>query len=128
VDILGVLAGDDGQAYHGVLVDTDQAAGLADTATLLQVLQDGEGLVRGELAAVQRGALTLGEAFLAGAAGQDAKCFVGPHAEADAQVVAAALAVVGALGVLAAEGLQVIHGVTNQSPVRRKDGQPLPLP
>jgi hypothetical protein len=77
VDVPGVPDGDQGQAYHRVLVDADQAAGLAYPTTLLEVLQDGEGFVLGELAAVQRGALAFGEALLAGAAGQDAASLPG---------------------------------------------------
>ena len=34
-----MFAGQHGQADHRVLVDSDQAAGLADTATLLQMLE-----------------------------------------------------------------------------------------
>jgi len=105
-----MLAGQNGQAQYRVLIHPDQAAGLPHAATLLQVLQDREGFVLGELGAVQRRALALGEAFLAGAAGQDTALPVGAVAEADAQVAQAALAVVGAPGVLAAEDFQVVHG------------------
>jgi hypothetical protein len=76
-------ARDHGQAYHRILVDPDQAAGLAYPATLVQVLQDREGFLLRELAAVQRCALALREAFLAGPAGQHTPFFVGPIAEAN---------------------------------------------
>jgi hypothetical protein len=125
VEGLGVLTGEDGQPNHRVLVDPDQAARLADAATLLEMLEDGEGLVLGELAAVERGALTLRETLLAGAAGEDAALLVGAIAEADPQVVEAALAVVGAVGVLAAEGFQVIHEVFPWSRARRNVAEPL---
>src|SRR3712207_6154672 len=97
VELLGVRAGDHGQAGHGILVDADQAAGLAHPTTLLQVLQDREGLVLGKFAAVQRGAFPFREALLAGPAGQDTAVFVGPVAKANPQVVPAAVAVVGAI-------------------------------
>lgn len=107
--LLGVLAGHHGQPHHRVLVHPDQAARLANAAAFLQVLQDGDGLVLGKLAAVQRRAFAFGEAFLAGATGEDAAHFVGSVAEADAEVVEAAAAVVGAVFVLTAEGFQVVH-------------------
>ena len=51
---LGVAAGLQGQADHGVLVDAGQAAGLADADPLVEVGADGNGLVLGE-AAVEPG-------------------------------------------------------------------------
>ena len=117
--------GEDGQPYHRVLVDPDQAARLADAATLLEMPEDGEGFLLGEFAAVQRGALALGEALLAGAAGEDSALLVGAIAEADPRVVEPALAVVGAIGVLAAEGFQVIHGASPWCERRGKVDEPL---
>jgi hypothetical protein len=125
VDLPGVLAGDDGQADHGVLVDADEAAGLTHATTLLEVLQDGQGFVVGELAAVQGGALAFAETVLAGAAGEDAPLLVGAITEADTQVVKAALAVVGALGVLTAEDFQVVHGVSRRQRHQKKVALPL---
>jgi len=121
VEFLGVLASADGQAHDGVFVDAHQAAGLADAATLLQVLQDGDGFVLREFAVEQGRAFTFGEALLAGAAAQDA-ALVGTVAEADAQVVAATLAVVSAVGVLAAEGFQVVHGSSSLRRAKEKMG------
>ena len=125
MECLGVLTGEDGQPNHRVLVDPDQAARLADAATLLEMLEDGEGLFLGELAAVERGALTLREALLAGATGEDPTLFAGSIPEADPQVVEAALAVVGAVGVLAAEGFQVIHEAFPWSQARGNVAEPL---
>ena len=118
-------AGEDGQAYHRVLVDPDQATRLADAATLLEMLEDGEGFLLGEFAAVQRGALAFGESLLAGTAGEDAALLVVSIAEADPQVVEAALAVVGAIGVLAAEDFQVVHQAYPWSEARRMVDEPL---
>ena len=103
MEFLGVLTGFGRQPYHRVLVDPDQAAGLADATTLLEMLQDGEGFLLGEFGVIKGGAFAFREAFLAGAAGEDAALLVGSIAEADAQVVEAALAAVLAIGVLAAE-------------------------
>src|SRR6516162_3001280 len=109
VDLLGVLAGDHGQANHRVLVHPHESAGLADATILLMMLQHRNRSVLGKLAAIQGRALALGEALLTGAAGEDSGGFVGPIAEADPQIVQATTAVVVAGGILAAEGFQVVH-------------------
>ena len=80
--------------------------------------EGGEGFFLGEFAAIQRGALALREARLASATGEDSAFLVGFIAETDPQVVEAALAVVGAVGVQAAEGFQVIHGTSSRSQAR----------
>jgi hypothetical protein len=69
----------------------------------------------GEFGAIQRRAFAFREAVLTGATGQDPAFFMGAIAEAYPQVVAAALAIVGAVGVLAAEGFQVVHGASSWS-------------
>jgi hypothetical protein len=125
VGVAGVLAGHHGQPDDRVFVDADEAAGLSDATAFLEVLQDGEGLVVGELAAEQGGALTFGEALLAGAAGETAELFVFAVSEGDAEVVEASLAVVLAAGVLAAEGFQVVHRSFSSSGQTKKVGQQL---
>jgi hypothetical protein len=111
MQLAGVVAGQGGEADDGVLVDADQASGLADAAALRQVVQHGEGLVLGEAAVEQDGAGAFGEAVLAEAAGQDA-AWLRAVAEGNAEVVGVSLAVGGAVGVGAAEAGQVIvHGV-----------------
>jgi hypothetical protein len=108
VAISGVLAGLSGVADDGVLVHAHQAGGLADAAAVVQVREDGQGLGRRQAGAEQGGALALGEAFLAGAAGEQAAA-VRSVVEGDAEVAPAAQAVVGAVGVLAAEQVQFVH-------------------
>src|SRR5262249_1580142 len=103
VDLLGLLTSHEGQPYYRVLVHSDQATGLANATTLLQMLQDRKGLVLGKFGAVQGGALAFREALLAGATGQDTTILVGAIAKADAEVVEAAATVVGAARVLATE-------------------------
>jgi hypothetical protein len=107
-----VAASHKGQADHGVFVDAAQAASLANADALLEVGQDGEGLVFGESAVEQRRALAFAEAVLAGATGQVASLLVRAVAEGDAEVAQVAAAVVGAVGVLAAEVLEVVHGAS----------------
>ena len=114
-----MLAREDGQAHDCVLVNADQPAGLEDATTLLQLLEDRNGLVLGQLTVEQRGAFALGEALLAGAADKHAGP-LGAVAEAHAEVVAAALAVVGASGVEAAEGFQFVHGASHPAQGQKK--------
>jgi hypothetical protein len=114
VEVFGVSAGRQGQADDGVLVDADQAAGLADADALLEVGQDGDRLLLGETAVEQGGALALAEAVLAGAAGEQPALLGGAVAESDAEVALAPAAVVSAGGVLAAKVLEVVHGAALQ--------------
>lgn len=120
-----MFAGPHGQADHRVLVDSDQAAGLTDAATLLQMLEYREHFFLGKFGTVERRALTFREAFLTGAAGQDTALLVGAITEADAQLVAVAVAVVGAVGVQAAEVFQVVPGAFRWSQARRRVGEQL---
>ena len=107
-----MLAGDDRQSDDGIFVDSNEAARLSHAATFLQMLEDGEGFRLGKFGAIKRRAFAFREALLAGATSQDAALLVGSIAEAHPQVVAATLAVVGAVRVLAAEDFQVVHGVS----------------
>ena len=111
VQLLGVFAGPLAVADDGVIIDADQAPGLADATALDEVVQDGLDFLRGQAAVEQGGALAFAEAGLAGTAGEHAALLVLAVAEGDTEVVAAALAVIGARGVLAAEAVEVIvHG------------------
>src|SRR6266545_2849692 len=110
VELVGVVAGAQAVADDGILADAGEARGLADAAALGQVVQHGHGLVRGQAGVEQRGALALGEAGLAGAAVQQ-PAPLAPIVSADGEVAVAALPVVRALGILAAEAAQVLHGV-----------------
>src|SRR5262245_8886947 len=103
-----MAAGLHGVADDGVLIDAGQACGLADAAALLEVLEDGQGLGVGQARAEQGAALALGEALLAAAADEHA-ALVLAIAEADAEVVPPAQAIVTAIGVLTAEVVEVVH-------------------
>jgi hypothetical protein len=111
VDLLGVMAGDDGQANDRILVHPHEAAGLADATVLLKMLQHRDGFVLGEFAAIKGRALAFGEALLTGAAGQNPGAFAGAVAETDPEIVQAPAAIVIAVEVLAAEGFQVVHSL-----------------
>jgi hypothetical protein len=88
---------------HRVAVDADQAFGLADAAPLLEMLEDGGGLLLGQMRAERRGALAFGEAIAAGAASEEADRGILAEAACDGEVFAAPEAVIGTLAIQAAE-------------------------
>ena len=47
MSVVGMLSGDVGQAADGVGIDADEASGGADAATLVEVLEHGEGFSSG---------------------------------------------------------------------------------
>jgi hypothetical protein len=106
----GVVAGLAGVAGHRVAVDSHQAFGLADTASLGEVLQDGGGRSLGQMRTEQRGALAFGETIAAGAASEKADRGVLAVATGDGEVFAAPDAMLGTLGIQAAESREVVHG------------------
>jgi hypothetical protein len=108
VELAGVAPGEEAEAYDGVLVDLDQAAGLADATALGEVLQDGKGLVFGESAIKQGSPLAFREACFTGATAEQ-EALVGAVAQGHREVAVAAFAVVGAVRVEAAEARKVIH-------------------
>jgi hypothetical protein len=127
VEVLGVPSGLEGQADDGVLVDAAQTAGLADTDALLEMGQDRKGLVLGQSAVEQGGALAFAEAVLAGPAGQVASLLGGAVAEGDAEVALAPLAVVWAVRILATEVLEVVHSLSYRNE-EQEVVSTLPLP
>jgi hypothetical protein len=108
VALPGVGPGAQGVADDRVFIDPDEASGLPDAATILQVLEDGEGSVVSQACAEPGRAFAFGEASLAGATREHA-ALVFAIAEADTEITAAAYAVVGAIRVLTAEEVQVFH-------------------
>jgi hypothetical protein len=109
MSVVGMAAGDAGQSAHGVGIDADQSSGGADAAALVEVLEDGQGFLRGEMAVEQRRALALGEAALAGLAVEQADVVLLAVAGADGEITGIAAGVEYALGVLAAEASEVVH-------------------
>lgn len=123
----GVPAGPEGVTDDGVFIDASQAGGLAHAAAVLEVLEDGEGLLGRESGAEQGGAGAFREAVLTRAAGEHAALFLGAVAETDAEVAAVAKAVVWAVRVLATEESAVFHEnyPPNQRPTDGQLHQPL---
>jgi hypothetical protein len=113
VSCLGVSAGLASQTRDGALVDLEQAAGLSDAAAVVEMLQDGEGFVLGQMGLEQRRALALREAGLAGLAPQQTTRPVRPVEAARPDVATAALAVVRTVGVEATVSRKIFHHSTS---------------
>jgi hypothetical protein len=90
VSVVGVIAGGAGQPDDGVAMDADEAPGLSDAVALGEVMEDGMGLLVGHPAVKQRGALSFGEAGLAGPTVEQPDVVVLAVAVADGQVAGAA--------------------------------------
>src|SRR3954449_3997035 len=93
-------------------MDLDQARRLADAAPLGDVFEDRGDLVLGQVGAVQRGALALGEAGAAGAAVEEPKLPGLAESAGDGEVSGVAAAVVGAWGIQATESREVVQGLS----------------
>jgi hypothetical protein len=106
----GVIAGLAGVSGHGVAVDAHEPLGLTDAAPLGEMLQDGGGLLPGQMRAEQGGALALGEPIATGAASEEADGVALAVVAADGEVFPAPDTVIGAFGIQAAEPGEVIHG------------------
>jgi len=98
------------QPHDGVAVDADEPLGLADPVALDQVFEDRDGLLGGQVRVGQRGPLAFGEAGLTGVAVEQADLFALAVTIADREVAEVALAVERAIGVLAAEAREIVHG------------------
>ena len=107
-----MLSGGEGQSDDGVGLDADEAAGLPDAVALGQVVEDGDGRLLGESAAVQGCALALGEASAAGVAVELAILLGLADSAADREIVGVALAVKLTVGILATKAGEVVHGVS----------------
>ncbi|MBX6314668.1 MAG: hypothetical protein IRY99_17400 [Isosphaeraceae bacterium] len=110
MSIVGVIAGGAGHPDDGIPVDPDEAPGLTDAVALGEVMEHGSGRLLGHPAVEERGALSFGEAGLAGPTVEQSDVVVLAVAVADGQVAGAALSREGASGILTADKGEVIHG------------------
>jgi hypothetical protein len=101
-------------ADDGVLVDFDQAAGLADTTAFGEVFEDGEGLILGEAAVEEGSAFAFGEAGFAGGATEEA-ALEGAIAHGDGEVAVGAFAEVGAIRIQTAKAAEILVGAGDRS-------------
>jgi hypothetical protein len=111
MSVVGMSSGGVGQADDGVGLDADEAAGLSDAVALGQVVEDGDGRLLRESAAVQRGALAFGEATAAGVAVELAILLGFADSAADREIAGVTLAVKRTVGILATKAGEVVHGV-----------------
>jgi hypothetical protein len=111
MSVVGVLSGGAGEPDDGVAVDADEPPGGADAAALVEVFEHREGLLLGQVAAVERRALALGEAGPAAVAVELTELLVLAEAAADREVAGATSAVERTVRVLAAEAREVVHGM-----------------
>jgi hypothetical protein len=109
MELAGMGSGEPPIAHHRIAVDLDQAFGLADAATLVQVREDRVGFLGAQMRSIHRRALPLGKPELACAALEKSISLV-PAVEAmDAKIARVSLAIFGAGGVLAAERGKIVH-------------------
>jgi hypothetical protein len=92
-------------------MDADEPFGLSDATAIVQVSQDGVCLLVGEPTVKQGCAFALGEAGLAGVAVEQTDVVVLAVAFTDREVAGAASSVERAVGSVAAEASEVIHGI-----------------
>jgi hypothetical protein len=105
-----MASGQPAVADHGVGGHADKSSGGPHAAAIGDVLEQGDGLVLGQLRSEEGRASAFGEPVAAGAAVQEPDVLVLAVAGADRQVVEATLAEVGATLVLAAEmGKVLVH-------------------
>ncbi|MBV8313427.1 MAG: hypothetical protein JOZ53_00560 [Planctomycetaceae bacterium] len=105
-----MLSGHFRQADDRIGVDVDQASGLSDAAAFAEVVEHGAGLLLGQVGVEQRCALALREARLAGLAVKQSDVVSRAIAGADGEISGVALAEEGAIGFLAAEAREIVHG------------------
>ena len=110
MSLVGMLPDHPGQPDDGVAVDPDQTLGLSDAAALAEVLEHGVGLVLGQVGMEQGRAPARGEAVFAGVAVEEPDVVTLAVVGADGEIPGIALAVEGAIGFLAAEAREVVHG------------------
>jgi hypothetical protein len=109
MSVVGMVAGQAGQADDGVAMDAHQACGGTDAASFLEVTEDRHDLVVGELGAEEDGPLVFRERVSAGVAAEES--VLAPLAEAvvDREVSGVALTGRRTARVGAAEPCEVFH-------------------
>jgi hypothetical protein len=111
-----VVASLAGLAGQGITLDSDQSFGLANAAPILKVLEDGGGLLLGQMRTEQLSALAIGEKIAARAAWEEAEPGLFAIATCDGEVFVPLNALIGTSGIQAAESKEVVrrpHPATN---------------
>ena len=105
-----MFADEERQSSDGVAMNATESRRLAGADPFVQMLQDRENLLVGQLGPVKRSSLMFGEPRLAGLASQEADVEVFSHEFVDAEVAAIADAVEFARAVLTAEPREILSG------------------
>ena len=121
--VVRVLSGQAAVAHHRIAVSPHEPAGLADAASLGEVLEDRDGFLLGEVRPIQGRALAFRGPRAAGTALQDPVLLLGATAAVDAEVVTAAPAMVAAIRIQATEACEVVHGAF-RSTLTGRESQP----
>jgi hypothetical protein len=109
-------SGDAGQSTDRVGIDADQAPGGANATALVEVPEHVECLFLREMAVEQGRSLALGEAILARLAVEQPDVVLLAVAGAGREVTGVTHAVEGAVGILATEAGEVVHGGDRSEP------------
>ena len=110
MSVAGVTSGGTGQSDDGVAMDTDEPLGLSDAVALGQVVEHGMRLVIGKPTVEQGSDFAFGEACLTGVAVEQTDLVLLAVALADGEISGVASAVERAVGILATEAREVVHG------------------
>jgi len=106
-----MAAGLEGVAGHSVAVDPHETLGLTDATALFDVFEHGGGLLPGQVGTKERGALAFGEPSVARATPKETdRRRVLAIMAADGEVFQTPDAMIGTLGIQAAEPREIIHG------------------
>ena len=109
MSIVGVIAGQAGQADDGVAVDSHQTCGGPDATSFLEMAEDRHDLVVGKLGAEEDGSFVLRERLLAEVAAEESILALLAEAVVDREISGVALSEGRTLGVGAAERCEVFH-------------------
>src|SRR3954454_24969505 len=109
MSVVGMIAGEAGQADDGVAMHPHQACGGADATSFLEVAEDRHDRVVGELGAEEDGPFVLGEGVLADVATEEPVLALLSEAVVDREVSGIALPERRTLGVGAAKTCEVFH-------------------
>jgi hypothetical protein len=109
MSVVGMIAGQAGQADDGVAVDPHQSCGGTDATSFLEMAEDRHDRVVGELGAEEDGPFVLGEGVLASVAAEEPRLALLAEAVVDREVSGVAFPEVRTRCVGAAETCEVFH-------------------
>jgi hypothetical protein len=109
MNVVGVIAGQAGQADDGVAMDPDQACGGADATSFLEMAEDRHNRLVGELGPEEDGPFVLREGVLADVAAEESVLAMLAEAVVNREVSGVASAEFRTLGIGTAETREIVH-------------------